>query len=1446
MNSVLKAGNDRTGRLLADKLILSEKASLISQLKSSLIIKHVVYCFSLYSIFLCYILIYISIFNKANIYKPFPASQYKIHRVKFNGRGSIYIRKFSSFNLHYATSFDYIFSIVIHFLHVFFLVTVALGLKNVGKQIYRREWVFQCNFIKFLLEFQCSFLEYVIAQYTGDSGQNNRREFQCNVITQYLYSSSPFFHEIFSFSLGGLYVPSETASIHSISSDDADISCAESDMKENLSFMHCQIFYKQLEAITSHVYQMPINNNQNITINGKHFSIEKERPDGSCFFYALMRFIKKSGSRKLQELYPTQLSIRFGMIEWLKSLVQNSAVCDSEISNIFPTEPLTNNNVNSSSGIIRGPISWENYYERMISTESFADNISIAACCNLLNIDIHIYERIKKSKSKSYSWSKFTYSPNSIHAMASIFLLKTGNHVDSLILQNDITENQQVCLIQDPKNTSSTRSGNSFKTCIHAAKNVLNYQANNSGGYSPLTNKTLSLKYIHIPRDHHCFFHCIILSTVLTLRCFPAAAKFHNFTNFADARSFFAARIRERVYNDAFRKRLITDGGVADILHFSSTEMFNDCLLLSICASDPVLECKLVEFVSETPQLNLDNLAEFFSENLGGDVNVLRSELPQSLKIDLSFFNTRLQLAAEEYAFKVENTEFWGGYPEMVFLSKETKTAIFLYDCTFSMNNTEDLAEFKSWFSWIYDESLALRPCDCNSLSFPSDINPSVEYFLILIRINDSHFDIIAVNQTYLHNRSNSATIAEEVVRYLNKNIFQLISTFFSNIYNSSTVSSVKSYFQNYLLNVEFSTGNNVENFITNPFTVSVPIDQESIPQFTSVRLDTLPIIPDSELTLQSNSQPQADFELQSKKTRCSHNLEAKNICQYVYKYKNRNPNSCSKQAVLRSDVGISLCREHYRRTKEKLQAFTKLSIDVPAEKKTRNITSIQKDPTTHTGNHSPGPAEIHTVTLLPACPTIQGAKNDTLCQFMSMSKADRKGTASFNLSNLPKLNDTGSDNPCINVLRTVSGSATPFNTTISQPVKEQCISDYITKLPSEYDFPYVPNEDQISHALQNAQFHFSHSNMEQKSCTLCGSLFFTRDEVLKTINIAYILESKRFALLQPSQSQQAIFALNPSLSDSFLTYKCPTSGRIIESLRGSVICQEGILSTTECNICIECKISLDKSKPSLPSKALANDNWCGQVPEELKKLTIAEEILVSKYHIKRTVVNLIASQKEGFVDTTLNISQRAIRGHTICFPQNTMDIDNILSTKYELPHSIFHIPAVLQVTFVGSKLISPKDLYSVFSIRPHVVMNAIKWLKKHNILYQDITVRENWIEEECSERVLGVSTLQSNDRRILPPYWIDVLYKAQQNAVNDYPQANMVVTSEIEKMYVNLEAQNEFKLQNNIKEPVLDNTVSDSQTDNIESDAIPLDNSGIIDIEGKSATLSEKFSMQI
>jgi len=164
--------------------------------------------------------------------------------------------------------------------------------------------------------------------------------------------------------------------------------------------------------------------------------------------------------------------------------------------------------------------------------------------------------------------------------------------------------------------------------------------------------------------------------------------------------------------------------------------------------------------------------------------------------------------------------------------------------------------------------------------------------------------------------------------------------------------------------------------------------------------------------------------------------------------------------------------------------------------------------------------------------------------------------------------------------------------------------------------------------------------------------------------------------------------------------------------------------------LCKPCFSSLKGNK--VPALSIANYNFLGVVPNELKDLTVVEEAMIARCRSKCWVIQL----KEDNQDLALPHSQRGMHGHIIIYPQQTSAIAKVL------PPSLEDVCTPICVIFVGSSPPSKEWLRTKakpLAVRREKVRNALIWLKQNNPLYKDVSINHSLLDSFEDESLIPV-----------------------------------------------------------------------------------------------------------
>ena len=175
------------------------------------------------------------------------------------------------------------------------------------------------------------------------------------------------------------------------------------------------------------------------------------------------------------------------------------------------------------------------------------------------------------------------------------------------------------------------------------------------------------------------------------------------------------------------------------------------------------------------------------------------------------------------------------------------------------------------------------------------------------------------------------------------------------------------------------------------------------------------------------------------------------------------------------------------------------------------------------------------------------------------------------------------------------------------------------------------------------------------------------------------------------------------------------------------------------CTLCQKCHGALVKG--SIPKFSAANNMWIGDIPTELQGLTIPEEKLISLYRHNSCIIKLHSP----FHSTTT--AQTALKGNCITFLQNLPNIVN------SLPLALDDLCDTVKVIFIGVRPPDRIQLKKVLTVRKKKIIEALRWLKKYNILYQNVNINLENIaqlpEDDVPECIMSTLEQKLDDQEI-------------------------------------------------------------------------------------------------
>lgn len=224
-------------------------------------------------------------------------------------------------------------------------------------------------------------------------------------------------------------------------------------------------------------------------------------------------------------------------------------------------------------------------------------------------------------------------------------------------------------------------------------------------------------------------------------------------------------------------------------------------------------------------------------------------------------------------------------------------------------------------------------------------------------------------------------------------------------------------------------------------------------------------------------------------------------------------------------------------------------------------------------------------------------------------------------------------------------------------------------------------------------------SALEEEICVVCAGRFRHADtEPVKLSD----LEEK--ALLCPTRPHDA-----HDLTNGMLLHNFPSKTHTRSDRNGHPL-------VAVCNSCIS---YLRRNKT--PPLALANEMWVGEIPLELKILTLPERILIARFFPAAYIVKLYPKKKGARFWANAHLHS-GLRGNMSTYRLNTNDIVSMVGDNI-LPASSSILAATIGVTFVGPRNIPQKTMPGFLHVNRNRVRHTLQWLKQNNPVYEDIHI---------------------------------------------------------------------------------------------------------------------------
>ncbi|CAF4116453.1 unnamed protein product [Rotaria sordida] len=272
---------------------------------------------------------------------------------------------------------------------------------------------------------------------------------------------------------------------------------------------------------------------------------------------------------------------------------------------------------------------------------------------------------------------------------------------------------------------------------------------------------------------------------------------------------------------------------------------------------------------------------------------------------------------------------------------------------------------------------------------------------------------------------------------------------------------------------------------------------------------------------------------------------------------------------------------------------------------------------------------------------------------------------------------------------------------------------------------------------LQQFLQHMSMSVPAEATCAICNVR--TPMQQSKKVPLSKI---PNIHLLKVSDELKNLITNGPSSLSQHLDVPSTFDSSSFHYDNGVILYTNGLFQQNKVNMCTLCqKCHSSLSKKQIPKFSAANNMWLGDVPSELQGLTIPEEKLISLYRHNSCIIKLHSP----FHSTTT--AQTALKGNCITFLQ---DVPNIVNS---LPLTLDDLCDTLKVIFVGAHPPERIQLKKVLTVRKKKIIEALHWLKKHTVLYQNVDINLKNIaqlpEDDVPECIMTTMEQKIGDEEI-------------------------------------------------------------------------------------------------
>ncbi|KAJ3522430.1 hypothetical protein NMY22_g11894 [Coprinellus aureogranulatus] len=301
----------------------------------------------------------------------------------------------------------------------------------------------------------------------------------------------------------------------------------------------------------------------------------------------------------------------------------------------------------------------------------------------------------------------------------------------------------------------------------------------------------------------------------------------------------------------------------------------------------------------------------------------------------------------------------------------------------------------------------------------------------------------------------------------------------------------------------------------------------------------------------------------------------------------------------------------------------------------------------------------------------------------------------------------------------------------------------------AEYSWPQIVPEEIKDDCIRNFRDRLSIDSLREEVCASCASLVSAVDLLTRAAGDLDLECLKKPHKRRVGDEDDADVVDSRYDTGNRLCFDGYTPFRshpdVLLDPDGVLVDHAGIYCL---RLCKECNKYISRRKT--PPLSLANHNFIGRVPPELKDLTVVEEAMIARCRSKCWVIKLTKKRNSDEFEvndreddnnsedptSTSPAVQRGMKGNIIVYPQRPEGLMNLL------PRPIEELTSPICAIFVGPKPPSREWLRkkaTPLAVNPTRVRNALMWLKEHNELYRDVEINDAVLDTIPDDYVLPV-----------------------------------------------------------------------------------------------------------